>query len=65
MDTTFTFRVDPDLKRSFEMAATAQDQTASQLLRAFMRDYCAKHAQAELSLAKTPAKKAAKKTPKH
>jgi predicted transcriptional regulator len=57
METTFTFRVDADLKKSFETAATAQDQTSSQLLRAFMRDYCAKHAQAELSLAKAPAAK--------
>lgn len=61
METTFTFRVDADLKRSFEMAATTQDQTSSQLLRAFMRDYCAKHAQAQLSLAKPPAKKPTKR----
>lgn len=32
-------RVDPKLHREFIEACRAQDQTASQVLRAFMRDY--------------------------
>ncbi|MGY5807340.1 CopG family ribbon-helix-helix protein [Rhizobium sp. LEGMi198b] len=38
-DATFTFRVEEDLKSAFNEAARAHDQTAAQLLRAFMRDY--------------------------
>jgi predicted transcriptional regulator len=37
-DTTFTFRVDDDLKSAFAEAAKAQDRTGAQLLRDFMRD---------------------------
>lgn len=37
-DTTFTFRVDEDLKKVFAEAAKAQDRTAAQLLRVLMRD---------------------------
>lgn len=48
METTFTFRVDSEIKRSFEIAAKANDRTSSQLLREFMRDYCLKNAQADL-----------------
>lgn len=38
-DATFTFRVDDELKSEFSAAAKQHDQTAAQLMRAFMRDY--------------------------
>jgi predicted transcriptional regulator len=38
-ETTFTFRVDQELKRAFTEAARANDRPGSQLLRDFMRDY--------------------------
>lgn len=38
-ESTFTFRVDDDLKAAFSQAAKAQDQTGAQLLRGFMRDF--------------------------
>ena len=41
-ETTFTFRVDEDLKNSFTNIAKARDRPGSQLLRDFMRDYVAK-----------------------
>lgn len=41
-ETTFTFRVDEDLKASFTNVAKAHDRPGSQLLRDFMRDYVAK-----------------------
>jgi predicted transcriptional regulator len=41
-ETTFTFRVDEDLKNSFTNVAKAHDRPGSQLLRDFMRDYVAK-----------------------
>lgn len=40
-DTTFTFRVDEDLKAEFANAAKAHDRTGAQLLRDFMRSYVA------------------------
>jgi predicted transcriptional regulator len=43
-ETTFTFRVDEDLKASFTNVAKAHDRPGSQLLRDFMRDYVAKAA---------------------
>lgn len=48
MESTFTFRVDSDLKRAFDLAAKGQDRTGAQLLRDFMREYSRKHAQADL-----------------
>lgn len=36
-DSTFTFRVDDDLKRAFAEVAAAQEHTAAQLLRVLMR----------------------------
>ena len=36
--TTFTFRVDDELKSAFAESAKAQDRTAAQLLRVLMRD---------------------------
>lgn len=38
-ESTFTFRVDDDLKARFTDAAKAHDRTGAQLLRDFMRDY--------------------------
>ncbi len=37
-ETTFTFRVDEALKKTFAETAKAQDRTAAQLLRVLMRD---------------------------
>ncbi len=37
-NTTFTFRVDDDLKANFAETARAQDRTAAQLLRVLMRE---------------------------
>ena len=36
-ETTFTFRVDDDLKTAFAETAKAEDRTAAQLLRVLMR----------------------------
>ena len=41
-EATFTFRVDEALKNEFAEAAKAQDRTAAQLLRGFMRDFVQK-----------------------
>jgi predicted transcriptional regulator len=41
-ESTFTFRVEEELKAAFSEAAKAHDQTGAQLLRAFMRDYVKK-----------------------
>ena len=38
-ETTFTFRVEPDLKARFEQAARATDRPVAQVLRQFMRDF--------------------------
>lgn len=49
---TYTIRVDEDLKKAFEQAARALDRTGSQILRDSMRDYVkwymANHAQQDL-----------------
>lgn len=37
-DTTFTFRVDEELKAAFAELAATQERTAAQLLRVLMRD---------------------------
>jgi predicted transcriptional regulator len=41
-ETTFTFRVEGELKAAFSEAAKARDQTGAQLLRRFMREYVKK-----------------------
>jgi len=41
--TNMIFRVETDLKTAFEIVAKEQDQTASQLLRRFMRFHVNKH----------------------
>jgi predicted transcriptional regulator len=43
-DSTFTFRVDEDLKAAFTAAAKANDRTGAQVLREVMRDYAAEEA---------------------
>lgn len=47
-ESTFTFRLPKDLKDSFDAIAKGQDQSAAQLLRAFMRDYVRAHSQVEM-----------------
>ena len=37
-DTTFTFRLDANLKKQFALAANARDRSGAQLLREFMRE---------------------------
>lgn len=44
----FTAKVDEDLLRAFKYACDNQDTTASQAVRAFMREYVRKHGQADL-----------------
>lgn len=41
-------RVPPELKKAFDAACRANDQTASQVIRALMRDYVKKNAQGSL-----------------
>lgn len=43
-ESTFTFRVDEDLKAAFAAAAKASDRTAAQVLREAMRDYVTEEA---------------------
>ena len=45
---TLNLRVPADLKRAFDAACAANDQTASQAIRAMMREYVKKHAQGDL-----------------
>jgi len=44
----FPFRVDVELLNAFQAACKSNDITASQALRAFMRDYVRKHGQSDL-----------------
>lgn len=41
-ESTFTFRVDAELKRQFSEIAKAKDRTGAQLIRDFMRDTIAR-----------------------
>ncbi len=41
-DSTYTFRVDEDLKAAFAVAAEADERTAAQLLRVLMRRHVAR-----------------------
>lgn len=43
-ESTFTFRVDEDLKSAFTAAAKGNDRTAAQILREAMREYVAAEA---------------------
>lgn len=42
-EATFTFRVEDELKNAFAATAKAQDRTAAQLMRDYMRDYVKTH----------------------
>ena len=44
----FTAKVEENLLQAFKHACSNQDTTASQAVRAFMRDYAKKHGQADL-----------------
>lgn len=48
MKKIFTAKVDEDLLKAFKYACQNQDITASQAVRAFMREYVRKHGQADL-----------------
>lgn len=45
-ETTFTFRVDEELKDQFTLAAKDRDRSGAQLLRDFMRDFVRKQQEA-------------------
>jgi predicted transcriptional regulator len=45
-ETTFTFRVDDQLKGAFAQAAKANDRTGAQLLRDYMREFVQRQQQA-------------------
>lgn len=47
-ETTFTFRVDNELKAAFLDAARGNDRSASMLLRDFMREYIEREKEAAL-----------------
>lgn len=47
-DKLFTAKVDANLLDAFKHACSNQDTTASQAVRAFMRDYAKKNGQADL-----------------
>lgn len=47
-ETTFTIRVDSDLKDQFVASCKSNDTTASQVFRGLMRDYVARHGQTDL-----------------
>lgn len=65
--TTMIFRIEPELKKAFEMSAKARDLTASQLLRKYIRhevdQYLREHAQGALDLAPKPNHQPAPKKP--
>lgn len=44
----FTAKIDKDLLESFKRSCENQDTTASQAVRAFMREYVRKHGQGDL-----------------
>lgn len=56
--TTMIFRIDPDMKKAFEMSAKARDLTASQLLRKYIRhevdQFMKERAQGALNLTPAP-----------
>ena len=49
-DATLQFRLPADLLKAFHEACAANDQTASQVLRAMMREYVLRNAQRPLPL---------------
>ena len=46
-DSTFTFRIDEDLKRQFTEIAKSKDRTGAQLVREFIRETIAKQREEE------------------
>lgn len=42
----FTLMIEPELRKQFVALAKSQDLSAAQVVRAFMRDYLARHADA-------------------
>ncbi len=49
-ETTMQLRLPAELRKAFQEACEANDQTASQVLRAMMRDYVSRNAQTKLDL---------------
>jgi ABC-type transporter MlaC component len=49
-DSVMQVRLPADLLKAFQDACTANDQTASQVVRAMMREYVSRNAQAKLDL---------------
>lgn len=47
-ESSFTIRVDQNLKDQFVATCKSQDTTAAQVLRGIMRDYIARHGQADI-----------------
>jgi metal-responsive CopG/Arc/MetJ family transcriptional regulator len=47
-ETTLNLRLPADLKKSFDAACKANDQTSSQIIRAMIREYVKKKAQGDL-----------------
>jgi hypothetical protein len=47
-DSTLNLRLPADLKAAFDAACAANDQTASQVIRALMREYVKRNAQGDL-----------------
>ena len=43
-----SFRVDPDLRKVFQLTCHDKDMTASQVFRQFMREYVRKHGQGSM-----------------
>ena len=56
-DASMSIRVDADLLKAFVSACKARDITASQVLRAAMRDYLERNAQPALPLPKGKVRK--------
>ena len=50
--TSLLIQLESDLKQSFASVCASQDQTVSQVLRKFMRDYIKTHAQQDLFIKK-------------
>jgi len=49
-DSTMQIRLPADLLRAFQEACSSNDQTASQVVRAMMREYVSRNAQRPLDL---------------
>lgn len=46
----FTLMIEPELRKQFIQLAKSKDQSAAQVVRAFMRDYIKRNAQGSLPL---------------